>query len=148
VSPAPAATRARAWAGLAAALALIAPGAAQAEPDLLAARRLACTNDTVTRCPAPDRCATRAANAVLRAEVLVIDAAAAAVTVRKRGRSSALGRLVEDRVQDGVRRMVMIERRKSGDGARVAMTLTHAGKLVVYIGDRGGRFDYTCMVES
>ncbi len=131
---------------VAAALALPQPAAAQT--DFLTVKKVACTPDSVTRCTAADKCETRPASARDKSELLVIDFATKKISVRKGGEVKDFGEVVEETVSGDVRSFGMTEAGKGGQGEKVGMRLTKAGKLTLLMGGNGNKAEATCAVES
>ncbi len=130
---------------LAAAFALPPPAAAQA--DFLAAPKVACAPESVTRCTAADQCTTRAASARDKTEVLVIDFGGKKAAVRRADGMKPFADIVEDQVSGEQRRFSLVES-GSGGGERLAAALSRAGKLTLVLDKAGSKAEATCTVES
>jgi len=120
---------------------------AAAAQDLTAAPKVACTPDSVTRCEAADKCATKPATARDKSEVLVIDFGAKTASIRKNGEARKFADVVEQGVSDGVRRFSLAEGGKS-DGLKLAGTLDKSGKLTLAIDRNGSKAVASCAVQS
>lgn len=131
--------------GAALALAAFAwPHTAVADTDFTLAARVECVVASVTRCGAAGRCATRAATALDRTDVLTFDFGARTAAMR-RGGETRRAEVVADRVIDGVRR-IAINPAGRADHA-LTMTLTRAGALSVDYGG-GTTIALTCAAAS
>jgi glucose/arabinose dehydrogenase len=136
---------------LPAALALLAmvafPEAARAETDFAAVGKVQCVPDKVTRYTEPGRCTTRDASASDKSQVLVIDFADKSVSMRRGEQSQPIGKVTEDKVEGGVRLIVMSEQ-KGAHGRTARMKLAKDGKLSIDFGGAGGSAEATCTAAS
>jgi hypothetical protein len=136
---------------LSAALALLAavalPDAARAETDFATAGKVQCVPDKVTRCSEPGKCTTRDASASDKAQVLVIDFAGKSVSMRRGEESRPIGQVTEDKVEGGVRLIVMSEQ-QGANGRTARMKLAKDGKLSIDFGGGGGSAEATCTAAS
>jgi len=130
-----------AFAGLVSIIALAQPAAAQ---DLTTAAKVECVPVSVTRCTEPGKCTTRQATDRDKSDVLVIDFTAKKASMRRGTETRQGGDVVEDKVVDGVRRVVMTA---GSRGDKINITLTKEGKLAI---DRGGgnTADATCTAAA
>ena len=134
-------------AALALAAALALPAAARAETDFATVGKVQCVPDKVTRCSEPGKCTTRDASAGDKAQVLVIDFSGKSVSMRRGEQARPVGRITEDKVEGGVRHIVMSE--QEGASARTArMKLAKDGKLSIDFGGAGGSAEATCTAAS
>jgi hypothetical protein len=125
--------------GLATALALPQPAAAQA--DVLTARRLVCTPDKVTRCKSAGvECETREATARDKTQPLVFDFEAKKGLMRREGNDRPVGDLSEDKVEGDVRTLVL------GGGGQVPLSfrINKDGKTEGTRSDGTLKMEITC----
>jgi hypothetical protein len=134
------------WTGLALALALPQPAAAQT--DFTKAPKVACTPDSVTRCEAADKCTTRSASARDKTEVLVIDFAGKQASVRKGDQTKRFGDVIDDKVEGELRSFAVAESGRGGQGEKLGATLSKSGKLTLLLGGNGNKAEATCTAES
>jgi hypothetical protein len=133
------------------ALALVAAGLPQlaaAQTDFATVGKVQCVPDTVTRCSEPGKCTTRDASPGDKAQVLVIDFGGKTVSMRRGEEAREIGKVTEDKVEGGVRQIVMTE--GAGANARTArMKLTKEGKLSIAFGSSsGGSAEATCTAAA
>jgi hypothetical protein len=132
-------------------LALVAAGLPQvaaAQTDFATVGKVQCVPDTVTRCSEPGKCTTRDASPGDKAQVLVIDFGGKTVSMRRGDEAREIGKVTEDKVEGGVRLVVMTEER--GGATRTArMKLTKEGKLSIEFGSSsGGSAEATCTAAA
>jgi hypothetical protein len=137
---------------LAAALAFAAalgalPQLAAAETDFATIGKVACVPDKVTRCSEPGKCTTREASARDKAQVLVIDFAGRQVSMKRGEQSREVGKVTEDKVDGGVRKIVMKEG-EGPDGRTAHMKLAKDGRLSIDFGGAGNKAEATCTAAS
>ncbi len=131
----------------AAALAAL-PQIAAAETDFATVGKVACVPDTITRCTEPGKCTTRDASERDKSQVLIIDFAGKQVTMKRGEESRPVGKVTEDKMDGGVRTIVMTEG-DPGKGGRVAnMKLGKDGKLSIDFGGAGNKAEATCTAAS
>jgi len=133
-------------------LGLASPQAAQAEADLLTAKKFSCAPDRVTRCSAENKCETKDATERDKTQLLLIDAEAKQASMRREGQerpaAAARAGVVEDKTEGDVRKIVL---RESGEGSRqrvMTLTLTRAGKLTMSSDEGRQRAEATCTPVS
>jgi hypothetical protein len=119
------------------------PPLAAAQTDFATVGKVACVPDTVTRCSEPGKCTTRDASPGDKAQVLVIDFAGKQVSMKQGDRSREVGKVTEDKVEGGVRMIVM----KEGDARTAHMKLGKDGKLTLDMGG-GNKAEATCTAAS
>lgn len=123
------------------------PSLAAAETDFATVGKVACVPDTVTRCSEPGKCTTREASARDKAQVLVIDFAGKQVTMKRGEDFRPMGKVTEDTVEGGVRRIVMTEG-EAGKSRTARMALGKDGKLSIDFGGAGNKAEATCTAAS
>jgi hypothetical protein len=131
-------------------LALVAAGLPQvaaAQTDFATVGKVQCVPDTVTRCTEPGKCTTRDASPGDKAQVLVIDFGGKTVSMRRGDEAREIGKVTEDKVEGGVRLVVMTEER-GGATCTARMKLTKEGKLSIDFGGTGGSAEATCAAAA
>jgi len=137
---------------LAAALAFTAglaalPQLAAAETDFASVGKVTCVPDRITRCSEPGKCTTRDASERDKAQVLIIDFAGKQVTMKRGEEARPIGKVTEDKVDGGVRTIVMTEG-EPGKSRTANMKLTKDGKLSIDFGGAGNKAEATCTAAS
>jgi hypothetical protein len=120
------------------------PQIAAAQTDFATVGKVACVPDTVTRCSEPGKCTTRDASAKDKAQVLIIDFAGKQVTMKRGEEARPVGTVTEDKVDGGVRHIVM----KEGEARTARMKLGKDGKLSIDFGGAGNKAEATCTAAS
>jgi hypothetical protein len=129
----------------AAALAL--PQIAAAQTDFATVGKVACVPDTMTNCTAPDKCTTKDASERDKTQVLVIDFGAKTVSMRRGAETRPVGKITEDKMADGARKIEMSEG-EPGKSRAAHLSLGKDGKLTIVFGTTGNKADATCKAES
>jgi hypothetical protein len=120
---------------------------AAAQADVLTARKIACTPESMTRCTAPGKCNTEPASAQDKREILIIDFAAKTATSRKGDQLKQFGRVVDDQVSGDVRRFAIADLDTARRRENLAASLTKGGKLALAIPGPGSKAEATCVSE-
>ena len=123
------------------------PSLAAAETDFATVGKVSCVPDTVTRCSEPGKCTTRDASARDKAQVLIIDFAGKQVSMKRGEEARPIGKVTEDKVEDGARKIVMTEG-EPGKSRKANMKLTKDGKLSIDFGGAGNKAEATCTAAS
>jgi hypothetical protein len=121
---------------------LVLPAAAEAQ-NFLTVRRVSCTPISVTDCKTASECRTRAATERDKALLMVIDFAQKRAFARQDGKDEAVGPVLDERIEGGLRRFAIRE----GDASRppsLALTLAPGGKLLGEARDGKHRFEAAC----
>jgi len=123
------------------------PQLAAAQTDFATVGKVACVPDTVTSCSESGKCTTRDASARDKSQVLVIDFAGKSVSMRNGEKAREVGKLTEDKVDGGVRTIVMTEG-QPGKARSARMTLSKDGRLSIAFGAGGNKAEATCTAAS